>query len=270
MEKLAEDYSIPRYLISLLDVSGYTTLIALKQVLQRSHLELKETLTKYGEYILSENFENSEVRESFKIDCAKYLISTSFFMIPPGHVDFLIGILEEDHPIQTHIPNKNLVVRKRKSQTQDEDKEDQLEQSYYENQPPNKGIKFDTEESVIEFEAEEDSLIQTNLPQKPKLRAEEGVSYFTEPNKRRLANLIRKCWPPELEAPDYFMLEEVNFKCWTIQCSQCEGILKIFLITNGGYLRFNKSNFQRHLQNHVKNMTFMSNDVDAEITENTE
>lgn len=269
---MASQFSLPQYLRVILEVAGYTTQLSLKQALKRCHKELKETFQEFGEYILSDNFEHEEIKENFRIECSNCYISTTKFRLPPGHVDFLIGIIQE-MPVEYTLPIQSMPAlhqsntpskQKRKSQLSEEighipQSFSVPDQQYFLNEPKMKKFKSDDEE-FVEYETDGfESVSMQGIKKNTASIIEEDESYFTDINKRRLTNLIRKCWPPEIEHPDELVFEEVNKKSWSVQCSICDGFLKVFLNTNGGYLRFNKANFQRHLQTHVKQICATSN-----------
>lgn len=275
MTDLSSHYGIPKYLTILLELSGYTAEISVKTALKRSSQEFVNNLKEYAKIILSEDFPHENIRETFKQELQNAYISCdpTKLRLPPGHCDFLIGtfgptqeLLPEPLPVtssheaQNYQPNP---PEKRKisecleplvDEDTEETTEDQENYSDTNCTEENKKMKLSPIKAEEYIEYEDDSQIshEYSTPLPGKRQIEEQISYFTEKNKRRLVLLLKKCWPKEIIPPEFFIIEEVGQKSWVVQCPVCENLLKIFLNTAGGYLRFNKANFQRHLMLHSK------------------
>lgn len=258
----------------LLEISGYQNELSLRTALKRNTREFANTLNEYAQMILSEDYPFPELRETFKMDLETCFINChpAKCRIPPGHIDFLIGTFgtplesqEESKTAEQIYSDQNYQTKKRKLEPEVQifgDDPETLENDLYFTENDDKKMKM-IEEEIYEDESqisqEFDAAEIGGGTEKQQLGLEEEhVSFFTEKNKKRLVLLLRKCWPKEIDIPEFFIIEEVGPKSWTVQCPQCENHLKIFLNTAGGYLRFNKANFQRHLAIHSKGLSKIS------------
>lgn len=83
---------------------------------------------------------------------------------------------------------------------------------------------------------------------------DEEKEYFTEKNIDRLQVILKNVFTSDTKLPDppeNFQIAKVSNKIWELVCPLCQNSkINIHLQDSGGYLRFNKGNYESHLTTH--------------------